>query len=211
MAPAFGRQPKDPLVDTLLAFAVNIHQTPMQTWGPGYGIYLGKGLFLTAAHVAGRTWLTRPRVAIAGREYPTKVVKEGSFEGTDLTLLSVEANLLPMRILLRRTSLCKLPSWPGEAVVTVVPEAIAWSHVIAPERIPIGARKYSTAITDVAQTGNSGSGVFDVGHRCLLGIISRKIMHPQIRADGTTEIRDIAKYFVPASEIAAFVPADTLL
>ena len=29
--------------DSLLVYAVNIHQTPMQTWGPGYGIYLGKG------------------------------------------------------------------------------------------------------------------------------------------------------------------------
>ena len=52
--------------DTLLPYAVNIHQTPMQSWGPGSGIYLGKGLFITAAHVAGRTWLTRPKIAIAG-------------------------------------------------------------------------------------------------------------------------------------------------
>jgi hypothetical protein len=41
--------------DSLLVYAVNIHQTPKQSWGPGYGIYLGKGLFITAAHIAGRT------------------------------------------------------------------------------------------------------------------------------------------------------------
>ena len=64
--------------DTLLPYAVNIHQTPMQSWGPGSGIYLGKGVFITAAHVAGRTWLTRPKIAIAGSEYPPRVAKEGS-------------------------------------------------------------------------------------------------------------------------------------
>src|SRR4030088_2667723 len=78
--------------NSLLVYAVNVHQTPMQSWGPGYGIYLGKGLFVTAAHVAGRTWLTRPKISIAGGEYPTRVVKEGSLDATDLTLLAVEEN-----------------------------------------------------------------------------------------------------------------------
>jgi hypothetical protein len=36
-------------------------------------------------------------------------------------------------------------------------------------------RKFSTLISDVATTGNSGSGVFDAGNKCLLGIMSRKI------------------------------------
>jgi hypothetical protein len=49
VSPAWTQTPDD----SLLAYAVNIHQTPMQSWGPGYGIYLGMGLFLTAAHVAG--------------------------------------------------------------------------------------------------------------------------------------------------------------
>lgn len=195
--------------DSLLAYAVNIHRTPMQTWGPGYGIYLGKGLFITAAHVVGRAWLTRPKVVISGQEYPTRVVKEGSFEATDLTLLSVEENLLPMRLRLRRNSLCKEPPWPGEQVMTVVPEGVVRSHIIAPERLPIGVRKFSTVIADVAKTGNSGSGVFDAQHRCLLGIMSRKISQSRTRADtGKTETVDIAKYFVPASEIAAFLPTD---
>ena len=181
----------------------------MQTWGPGYGIYLGKGLFLTAAHVVGRAWMTRPKVVIAGQDYPTRVVKEGSFEGTDLTLLAVDEDLLPMRLRLRQSSLCKQPPWPGEQIVTVVPEGTVRSHVIAPERLPADVRKFSTVIGDVARTGNSGSGVFDVQHRCLLGIMSRKISQLRARPDtGKSETRDIAKYFVPASEIAAFLPAD---
>lgn len=196
--------------DTLLAFAVNIHQTPMQTWGPGYGIYLGKGYFLTAAHVAGRTWFTRPKVTIAGKEYPTRVVKEGQLEATDLTLLAVDENLLPMRLRLRHIHLCDAPPRPGQDVVTVVPEAVVRSRVIAPERLPAGAGRFTTAIVDVGKTGNSGSGVFDLKQRCLLGIMSRKIS--QKRTNLVTrkeETYDVAKYFVPAAEIAAFVPSGT--
>jgi hypothetical protein len=60
-------------------------------------------------------------------------------------------------------------------------------------------------ISDVATTGNSGSGVFDAGQKCLLGIMSRKI---QTRAAAESEPKDIAKYFVPASTIAEFIPAE---
>ena len=196
--------------DSLLVYAVNIHQTPMQSWGPGYGIYLGKGLFITAAHVAGRSWLTRPKVAIAGHEYPTSVVKEGSFEGTDLTLLSVDETLLPLRLRLRRNPLCGDFPWPGEDVITVVPEGTARSRILAPERLPVSVRKFNTVIADVAKTGNSGSGVFDAGRRCLLGIMSRKISQTLTQiGSGKTETRDIAKYFVPASTIRQFIPAGT--
>jgi hypothetical protein len=197
------------LDDSLLAYAVNVHRTPMQTWGPGYGIYLGKGLFITAAHVAGRAWMTRPKVVIAGQEYPTSVVKEGSFEGTDLTLLSIEESLLPMRLRLRQNTLCKEPPRPGQDVVTVIPEAVVHSHILAPASIPVSVRRFSTAIADVAQTGNSGSGVFDAQHRCLLGIMSRKISQTRVQpGTGRRETYDIGKYFVPASEIAAFMPAN---
>ena len=195
--------------DTLLPYAVNIHQTPMQSWGPGSGIYLGKGLFITAAHVAGRTWLTRPKIAIAGSEYPTRVVKEGSFEGTDLTLLSVEEELLPGRLRLRRNSICTDPPKPGQEVVTIVPGSAVRSHILAPDKLPIGTRsRFSTVIADVARTGNSGSGVFDVKRKCLLGIMSRKISQTYNRPGSRkTETHDIAKYFVPASDITAFLPA----
>jgi hypothetical protein len=196
--------------DSLLVYAVNIHQTPMQSWGPGYGIYLGKGLFITAAHVAGHTWWTRPKVAIAGREYPTSVVKEGSFEETDLTLLAVDENLLPMRLRLRRDPLCEDFPSPGEEVITVVPEGIAHSRILAPEALPLSVRKFNSVIADVAKTGNSGSGVFDAHRKCLLGIMSRKISQSwtQIQT-GKTIKRDIAKYFVPSTTIRQFIPAGT--
>ncbi len=195
--------------DTLLPYAVNIHRTPKQSW-TGYGIYLGKGLFITAAHVVGRGWLTWPKVVIAGVEYPTEIIKEGSFEATDLTLLSVDERLLPMRLRLRRMAVCRHQPVPGELVVTVVPEGVVPSRVISPQRIPIGVRRFSTAIEDVAQTGNSGSGVFDMQRRCLLGIMSRKISQSRpLGLIGKKDHLDVAKYFVPAHEIAAFLPAGT--
>jgi len=195
--------------DLLLVYAVNIHRTPMQSWGPGYGIYLGKGLFITAAHVAGHTWFTRPKVAIAGTEYPTKVIKAGDFETIDVTLLSVDESLLPSRLALRRNPLCAKPPWPGEPVITVVPEGTARSRIMSPQRLPLSVRKFDTVISDVAETGNSGSGVFDAEKKCLLGIMSRKISEYRTdRSTGKRELYDIAKYFVPASVIAQFIPAE---
>jgi hypothetical protein len=199
----------DDIDDSLLIYAVNIHRTPMQSWGPGYGIYLGKGLFITAAHVAGHTWLTRPKVSIGGHEYPTSTVKAGSFEQIDLTLLSVEETLLPLRMRLRRNPICREDPRPGQSVVTVVPEGTARSRILAPDRLPLNMRRFSTVIADVAHTGNSGSGVFDAQRRCLLGIISRKITQTGKRVStGKDETRDIAKYFVPASQILGFIPVE---
>jgi hypothetical protein len=186
--------------------AVNIHRTPVQPW-TGNGIYLGNGLFITAAHVVGTGWITRPKVVIDGQEYPTLIVKEGAFEQTDLTLLSVDEKLLPSRLRLRRNPLCRENPWPGESVITVVPGQTARSRVLDPKYLPRDVRKFNTVIGDVARTGNSGSGVFDSTQRCLLGIMSRKIS--QKRAiNGKTQVTDIAKYFVPASTIAGFIPAE---
>jgi hypothetical protein len=48
--------------------------------------------------------------------------------------------------------------------------------------------------------------VFDAGRKCLLGIMSRKISVNS--ADAASKEKDIAKYFVPASTIRAFIPTD---
>jgi hypothetical protein len=198
--------------DTLLPYAATIHLSSLQQTWSGYAIYLGKGLFITAAHVVGRAWMTQPKIVIDGEEYPTSVVKEGSFEGTDLTLLSVDETRLSMRLRLRQNALCKEPPRPGEDVVTVVPEGVVHSHILEPSRIPIAVRRFSTAIADVAQTGNSGSGVFDAQRKCLLGIMSRKISQIRTRPGAKQhESYDIAKYFVPATDIAAFLPAGITL
>lgn len=197
--------------DTLLAYAVNVQRTPAQPW-TGVGIYLGRDLFITAAHVVGRAWITRPKIAIAGREYPTHVLKEGSLETVDLTLLRVEERLLPMRLRLRNLSLCARPPRPGDQVLTVVPGQTIRSHIISSDRLPPEARRYTTVIADVPNSGNSGSGVFDAQSGCLLGIISRRISTSRSNKGviGKAESRGLAKYFVPASEIAAFLPPGAL-
>ena len=139
---------------------------------------------------------------------PTEVVKEGTFETNDLTLLRVDLGSLPGRLQLRRLTLCGAPPAPGQPVVVVTPEGSAPSHILAPQLLPPDLRaRFPTVIADVATTGNSGSGVFDAWRGCLLGIMSRKIETIARSRDGMREVRrDLAKYFVPAAVIAPFLP-----
>ena len=105
--------------------------------------------------------------------------------------------------------LCEKPPWVGEPVIVAVPEGTARSRIMSPQLLPPAVQtKFATVISDVATTGNSGSGVFDAGQKCLLGIMSGKIQVSQKSGDTVAEPRDIAKYFVPASIIAAFIPAE---
>jgi S1-C subfamily serine protease len=188
-------QPTD---DSLRVYAVNI--------GTNYGIYLGKGLVITAAHVLGSASHAEPIVRIAGIDLPAKAIRKGSYEWMDLTLLSFDEQKLPIYLQMRRMPLCEKAPWVGEPVIVAIPESTARSRVMSPWLLPPAYRiRFSTVISDVATTGNSGSGVFDAGQKCLLGIISRKI---SARADGESEPKDIAKYFVPASTIAKFIPAE---
>jgi hypothetical protein len=193
---------------SLKAFAVHINRTPQQPW-PGYGVYLGNGLILTAAHVPGDVAQTKPHVVIAGEDLPAALVKQGSLESVDLTLLSVDGTKLPVSLQMRRTPLCERPPYAGERVVVAIPEGTAPSTVVPRQAIPADLRgRFDTAIADVATTGNSGSGVFDVANLCLLGIISRKISIVQrpLKLGAPARTTDIAKYFVPAAEIKAFIP-----
>jgi hypothetical protein len=192
----------------LQSFAVHIDRTPKQSW-PGYGVYLGGGLVLTASHVPGNAAVTRPHVVIAGQDLPASLVRQGSIEGVDLTLLSVDSTRLPIRLQMRRVPLCQGEPFQGEAVVVATPEGAARSRVLSPAAVPAELRgRFDTVIGDVATTGNSGSGVFDAADQCLLGIISRKISVTQLgSALGAPPLtRDIAKYFVPARDIRAFIP-----
>ena len=87
--------------DSLRIYAVDIWQDPPQSWGPGRGVYLGKGLVLTAAHVVGSAAHTKPRVHIAGMELPATAIREGNVERVDLTLLSVDEQKLPVYLRMR--------------------------------------------------------------------------------------------------------------
>jgi hypothetical protein len=203
----FGGATPDPADDSVRIYAVNIIHDPPQSW-TGYGIYLGKGLVITAAHVVGRDSRSKPSVLVAGIDLPASAIKEGSLERVDLTLLSIDEQKLPISLRMRRMPLCDTLAWPGEPVIVAVPEGAARSHVMSPLLLPPAYRmRFPTVISDVATTGNSGSGVFDAVRKCLLGIMSRKI---QVRtsSDPEGELKDLAKYFVPASTIAAFIPIE---
>ena len=191
-------------------YAVHVIAVPKEN-RIGQGVYLGNGLVLTAGHVAGAFWNT-VRVEIAGQELSTEVIKRGSLSDVDLALLSIDDTKLPVSLQLRRMPICKNPPWPGEPVIVAIPEGIARSHVISPALLPRDiAPRFRTAISDVATTGNSGSGVFDARMKCLLGIISAKISESQVehgKGPLLKKTHDIAKYFVPAPVIAQFIPPE---
>ena len=172
--------------------------------GSGHGVYLGGGIVITAAHVVDLA----PRVQISGRDLSAAVIKRGDVDDVDLTLLSIDEDL-PTRLGLRHIALCRNSPGTGEPVYVAIPEGVTQTYVMSPSLLPPDIpAKFRTVIRYVAP-GNSGTGVFDAKEKCLLGIISRKVSSIQIkRVNGQTvrEPIDIANYFVPASEIANFMP-----
>jgi hypothetical protein len=209
--PAAAQSPPDARGRYLIPFAVHIDRAQKQAW-PGYGIYLGDGYVLTAQHVAGSRFRGDPSVEIAGQHLPARFVKEGDFETVDLTLLRIDARALPASLGLRLMPVCKTAPIPNQRVIVAIPEGVAWSRILSPKVLPADVRgRFDTVIADVASTGNSGSGVFDAAHLCLMGIMSRKIQAISTRNDHGRPVRvmaDLAKYFVPAAQIRAFVKPD---
>jgi hypothetical protein len=194
--------------DSLKIYGVHVDRTPQQSW-TGLGIYLGQGMVLTPAHVSGLGLWRRPRVEIAGKIYPTKVLKDGHFHRVDLTLLSIDVNELPVSLGLRRLPLCPVPSWSGEQIVIMTQENVVRSFVIPPAPLPAG---YNTAVKSVPDSGGSGSGVIGANKRCLVGMITRTIAGTKTseEEDGRETVKPVtvAKYFIPASQTADFFPAD---
>ena len=168
-----------------------------------YGVYLGKGAVLTAAHVLGHWPLSAdPTIVIAGQELSAKLIKKGSFEQTDLALLSIEENSLPVGLRLRRDPLCNASPSVGTNVIVAYPDRTARSLVISPKVIPLPYRtRIRTLIRDVQV---SGSGAFDAEKKCLLGIMSASAT----TQDAVSGRKSHAGYFVPASAIADFLPAE---
>ena len=97
----------------LRIYALHINRTPVQPW-PGFGMYLGNGLVITAAHVPGDFADTKPHVLIGGEHLPAALVRQGALDDVDLTLLSVDSHALPVRMLMRRLPLCETAPFPGE-------------------------------------------------------------------------------------------------
>src|SRR5262245_7474552 len=142
----------------------------------GSGAYLNSGLIITAAHLTAIEANMGVRIAgLVLPVLPARVLKQGSPEDVDLSLLLVDEEELLTRIKLPRMQLCEAPPWPGDPVIVVDARHATESQIVPPQVLPFTLRtKFSTLIRDVATTGNSGSGVFDPTRKCLLGIISKK-------------------------------------
>ena len=108
--------------------------------GPsGSGVYLKSGLIITAAHLTDAE--ANMGVHIAGVALPANVVKQGSFEDVDLSLLSVDQEKLPARIGLFQMQLCEAPPWPGDPVIVVDSGKATRSHIISPQVLPFAMRE----------------------------------------------------------------------
>lgn len=206
-----GSAPAQSTDDDLRIYAVNVLKTPpFERQITGYGIYLGQGIVITAAHVVGHWPLfTHPRVLIAGQDLPARVIKNGSFETTDLALLSVEETALPMKLRLRRNPLCNESPTIGSEVINVIPEGTTRARVISPLSIPAQLRKRFDTLIDSPK--DSGSGLFDAERKCFQGIMSGKVQkyHHQLENVRIRGYMDgYAGYFVSAAKIAKFIPSD---
>jgi hypothetical protein len=117
-----GHAHAQPTDDSLRVYAVNI--------GTNYGVYLGKGLVITAAHALGSASHADSIVRIAGIDVPAKAIREGSYEWIDLTLLSFDEQKLPIYLRMRRMPLCEKAPWVGEPVIVAMPEGTARSRFL---------------------------------------------------------------------------------
>jgi trypsin-like peptidase len=194
--------------DALRIYGVHVvHTPPFKDPFIGYGIYLGRGLVLTAAHVVGRLpGYSRPRVVIGGEDLAAKVLKQGSPDETDLALLSVDQNKLPASLQLRRDPLCQFPLQVGMGVIVVYPERTVRSQIISPLLIPQQYRaKYPTLINE---SQGSGSGVFSADKKCLIGIMSGRVTKYAYQSPQrfmTMRENGYAGYFVPVSKGSTFL------
>jgi trypsin-like peptidase len=196
--------------DFLRQYTVHIDWTPKQSW-TGAGVHLGNGLILSAAHVVGGEW-AKPRVEINGKYLKTKLLKIGDLATVDLALLSLDVHELPADRAGQHLSLCSEPYAPGQPVILAAPDGVARSTILLASDLPANVpAKFTLSAVDYVAPGNSGAGVFDAKSRCLLGIVSRKITateHTEVNGNPHRAARDVAKYFVPSSEILAFLPAE---
>lgn len=198
------------LDNALQIYAVFVLKTePFGKDFTGYGVYLGKGYVITAAHVVGHyRYFTDPRVRIGTKTFPATVVKEGSFSTVDLALLSIDTADVPIALQLRRNPLCREPPHVGMQAIDVLPDKILQAHVINPLSIAQELqRRYQTLIDSPKE---SGSGLYDAERKCLMGIMSAKMpkLVFQLKAGSLVATqKGFAGYFVPARQIADFLPA----
>jgi hypothetical protein len=208
-APPLHAQTSD---SSLIIYAATVIKTrPFEKPGTaGYAIYLGRGAVITAAHVIGHwPFFTHPHVLIGAQDLPVTIVKEGSFEGTDLALLSIDEEALPVAVRLRRNPLCKDTPRPGREVISVTPDQTTRLHVVSPAVIAPELRNKLGTLVDAPR--RSGSGLFDAERKCLVGVVSAKIRryhYQPLKGPSAADDAAYVGYFVPAPAIVGFLPVE---
>ena len=179
-------------------YAVQVLHTSAQS-PAGAGIYLGKGLVITAAHVTGSNQIG---VRFDGVSVPARVLKKGALQKIDLALYAVRENDLPTAYRSLSLPLCETPPQADAPVTVVTPGVpIMHSRMLSTSMLTlIDSNRWPTIISDVETDGRSGSGVFDSQSKCLLGILSAKLS-----VNNNNTPKAIGTYFVPASVIRPFV------
>ena len=135
--------------DSLRIYAVEITKT-RPFFGPftGFGIYLGRGAVISAAHIVGRWPLfTRPRVLVAGLDLPATIIQMGSSNGVDVTVLTVDEARLPLALRMRRNPICQTPPVVGERVFGVTTEKVLPTQILSPLFIAPHLRKEFGTVT----------------------------------------------------------------
>jgi hypothetical protein len=193
---AISASQADPMDDWVQDYVVQFLGGDEQNAG-GAGVYLGNGLVITAAHVAGGG--TRG-VRIDGLNVPAAIIKAGSYPELDLSLIYMDPGKILDSLRERRMTLCQEQPPAGAPVILAAPQGITRTTIGSPTLISSEYRtKFSTLISDGSTNGKSGSGVFDAEKKCLLGILSLKFIN-------NVDQKDIASYFVPADTIRSFIP-----
>ncbi|MDR3438048.1 serine protease [Telmatospirillum sp.] len=170
----------------------------------GSGVFIGRGLVLTAAHVVKVDPAnTKVTVLLDGWRLDGTLVFDGQRENVDLALILLPPEVLSEK---RRTQaqvpVCAANPGPNQ------PVAVASMGTVT------NAATIPTAITSDLQTGtwtnllstgfhqgNSGGGVFNPQQGCLWGILNMEMSGPS-QTNG--QLIDLTA-FVPASKITPFL------
>ncbi len=152
---------------------------------------------------------TKPRVVIAGQDLPATLVKQGSLESVDLTLLSIDGTKLPVGLQMRRTPLCERAPYAGERVVVAIPEGTALSKVLPRQAIPADLRgRFDTRLLTSPPPAIPARACLTPPICACWGSSAARFRSSStpLKLGAPARTTDIAKYFVPAAEIKAFIP-----
>ena len=171
-------------------------------------IHIGSGYFLTASHVSQPPHAgDAVGLGIDGAFHPATIIRAGTYDSVDVTLLRIDPADLPRR--LREApalALCGSPLAPGTQAWVVSAGSDTQARILGLADLPPGIPdRYASLITNMAGSGQSGSGVLPPSRDCLAGIVSRVVSQTTTRADGSSTSIVLAKYFVPAEEIGRFL------